>query len=194
MDRMRTALLVVDVQNDFCEGGSLAVAGGARVAAEITEHLSASRYDLVLGSLDWHLPDSDNGGHIAVAPVRPDFRDSWPPHCVAGTPGAEPYPTLDVEPITFMRKGFGRPAYSAFEALDESGRNLGEVLVEARIERIEICGLATDYCVAASARSAREYGFDTVLFTDLVAAVHPAVTGKVLAELEASGVALATAR
>src|ERR1700744_2014464 len=105
------ALFLIDVQNDFTEGGALAVAGGASVAEKVTAYLRAHPhdYDVVFASRDWHDATNDNGGHFASSP---DFVDSWPPHCVAGTPGAEYHPALDTSLIDIhVRKGQGRPAY-----------------------------------------------------------------------------------
>src|SRR6188472_1422396 len=111
---MTRALFIVDVQNDFTEGGALGVEGGAAVAAGISEYLAhhPDRYDVVFASRDWHNGDNDNGGHFST---DPDFVDSWPPHCVAGTAGAEYHPALDQSAIdVHVRKGQGRPAYSIF--------------------------------------------------------------------------------
>ncbi|MHA3703819.1 isochorismatase family protein [Jatrophihabitans sp. YIM 134969] len=175
----RTALIVVDVQNDFCEGGSLGVTGGARVAAEVTEHLAAERdrYDLVVASRDWHRPRSDNGGHFALPPDHPDFRESWPAHCVADTVGAQFHDALQVPGEWHaIRKGWGLPAYSAFQGVDERGHDLAGLLREATIDRVVVCGIATDYCVDATARDAVRLGFPVDLFVDLTAAVD--ATGK----------------
>ena len=175
----RTALIVVDVQNDFCEGGSLAVTGGARVAAEISEHLAAERdrYDLVVASRDWHRAADDNGGHFAIPPDHPDFRATWPAHCVGDTPGAEFHEALHVPGgWQQVRKGWGLPAYSAFQGIDEDGRDLALMLQQATIDRVVVCGIATDYCVDATARDAVRLGFPVDLFVDLTAAVD--ATGK----------------
>src|SRR5689334_18459113 len=101
-NRTGRALLVVDVQNDFCEGGSLAVAGGLEVGTRISEHLAAHAgdYDLVVASRDWHTPGSTNQGHFAADGEEPDFTTTWPVHCVAGTPGAEYAPTLRTDAVT----------------------------------------------------------------------------------------------
>jgi nicotinamidase/pyrazinamidase len=175
----RTALLVVDVQNDFCEGGSLAVAGGAQVAAEITAHLAAERdrYDLVVASMDWHQPESSNEGHIALPPDHPDYRETWPAHCVAETTGAALHDAFAVPgEWSWVHKGWGRPAYSAFQGRDAAGRDLATMLRDATIERLVVCGIATDFCVDASVRDAVGLGFPVDLLVDLTAAVDP--TGK----------------
>src|SRR5690606_23641158 len=112
---MSRALLIVDVQNDFTEGGALAVTGGDAVASAVSEFLAAhaAEYDVIVASRDWHDADGDNGGHFAD---QPDFRGTWPVHCVAGTPGAEYDPLLATDAVTHhVRKGQGMPAYSMFE-------------------------------------------------------------------------------
>lgn len=187
---IRRALIVVDVQNDFCEGGSLAVTGGAAVAAAITEHLRGQRdrYDLVIGSLDFHMANSTNGGHIALPPAEPDYLDTWPVHCIGGTFGAEPHPALDTSLIDmWVRKGQGVPAYSAFEGRDDQAHSLGRILVDQFINEITVVGIATDYCVRATVNSARGNGIPTTLDLDLVAAVHPENVEQVIRELGAHG-------
>src|SRR3569623_1224877 len=109
---MGTALFIVDVQNDFTEGGALGVPGGAAVAGGITSHLRehARDYALVVASRDWHDADNDNGGHFATD-AAPDFVNSWPRHCVAGTPGAEYHPALDTSSVdVHILNGQGVPA------------------------------------------------------------------------------------
>lgn len=187
---MSRALLIVDVQNDFTEGGALGVDGGAAVARRISEHLAAhgDDYALVVASRDWHDGDDDNGGHFAtVAP--PDFTTTWPVHCVAGTPGAEYHPALDVDAIeVHVRKGQGRPAYSAFEGTTGDGRSLAEVLAERGITDLDVVGIATDYCVRASALDALESGERVRVLIDLVAGVAPASSAAALDEFRAAGV------
>jgi nicotinamidase/pyrazinamidase len=181
------ALLVVDVQNDFCEGGSLAVAGGAAVAAAITEHLRARRgdYALVVASRDWHDADSDNGGHFAV---EPDYAATWPAHCVAGTAGADYHPALDASLVdVHVRKGGGRPAYSAFEGHDESGRSTADILREARVGALDVVGIATDYCVLQSALGAIEAGLDVTVLRRLCAGVAAATSEQAIETLERAG-------
>lgn len=181
------ALLIVDVQNDFCEGGSLAVAGGGAVAEAITAHLAAhgGDYDVVIATRDWHV---DPGAHFSEAP---DYRDSWPPHCVAGTRGAEFHPALDTRPIDeIVSKGEHSAAYSGFEGTAH-GRTLAELLEEREIDRVDVCGLATDYCVEATALDAARLGFDVRVLTALCAGVAPDTTAAALDELAAAGAELA---
>ncbi|PPH09789.1 nicotinamidase [Rathayibacter sp. AY1C1] len=185
---MTTALLIVDVQNDFTEGGALAVTGGAAVARGITAHLAAhaDRYSAVLASRDWHEGDSDNGGHFAV---EPDFVDRWPVHCVAGTDGARFHPALDTARIDVqILKGQGRPSYSAFEGTTEAGEELGAVLAERGVTALDVVGLATDHCVRASALDARRAGLEVRVLEDLIAGVSEEASAAALRELTEAGI------
>jgi nicotinamidase/pyrazinamidase len=187
---MPRGLLIVDVQNDFTEGGALGVDGGAGVAERITEHLAAhgDEYALVAASRDWHDGGNDNGGHFATD-AAPDFTVTWPVHCVAGTPGAEYHPALDTGRIdVHVRKGQGRPAYSAFEGTTEDGRSLAEVLQERGITDLDVVGIATDYCVRASALDAFESGEHVRVLTDLIAGVAPGTSAAALEEFRSVGV------
>jgi nicotinamidase/pyrazinamidase len=187
---MSRALLIVDVQNDFTEGGALGVDGGAAVAQRITDHLEAHRdeYALVAASRDWHDGDNDNGGHFATT-AAPDFTATWPVHCVAGTPGAEYHPAIDIDSIdVHVKKGQGKPAYSAFEGITDDGRSLAEVLAERGITDLDVVGIATDYCVRASALDAFEGGERVRVLTDLVAGVAPESSAAALEEFRAVGV------
>jgi nicotinamidase/pyrazinamidase len=180
-----TALLVVDVQNDFCPGGSLGVEGGHHVAKEIAKHIreSHNKYDLVVFSKDWHESDSTNGGHIALPPDLPDFVNTWPPHCIQGTVGADLHPEIsaiaaELGNKAYVLKGMGIPAYSAFEGvISEDGKTLSgtqllsEVLTSADITHLDVCGIATDYCVRASCLDAMTSDFITHILTDLCAGV-----------------------
>jgi len=183
------ALFIVDVQNDFTEGGALGVEGGAAVAAGITEYLATHRddYSLVVASRDWHSAENDNGGHFAVD-AEPDFVETWPPHCVEGTPGAEYHPDLDTDPVhVHIRKGQGVPAYSIFEGTDDAGASMHDVIASHGITEVDVVGLATDYCVRASALDALEHGQRVRVFTDLVAGVAPDSSETALAELGHAG-------
>lgn len=181
------ALLVVDVQRDFCEGGSLAVEGGAAVAAAISRHLAVYRddYHLVVATRDWHV---DPGAHFSA---HPDYVHSWPPHCLAGTAGACFHPALDTARIDIVvDKGERSGAYSAFEGL-AGGETLDEVLARHGIDRVDVCGLATDYCVRATALDALRRGLRVRLLRPLCAGVAAGSTEAALDELAASGVELA---
>jgi nicotinamidase/pyrazinamidase len=186
--------MIIDVQNDFTEGGALAVAGGAAVAAGVSDlvHAHPDYYSLIVASRDWHDPDSDNGGHFA-AETDPDFVDTWPVHCVAETDGAAYHPALDVSAIsTHIRKGQGVPAYSIFEGQTDDGRTAAQVLTEHGITDIDVVGIATDYCVRASALHAIERGRHVRVLTDLVAGVAPQSSADALAELAHAGAVLTT--
>ncbi|MCR2812773.1 MULTISPECIES: isochorismatase family protein [Microbacterium] len=190
---MGKALFIVDVQNDFTEGGALGVTGGDAVAAAISRHLAdhAGEYALIVASRDWHAPDGDNGGHFAAG--EPDFVDTWPVHCVAGTPGAEYDPALVTEAVTHhVKKGQGAPAYSLFEGTTDDGGTVAELLTAHGIVEADVAGIATDYCVRASALDAIEHGVRVRVLTDLIAGVAPASSDAALAELAHAGAELAT--
>ena len=184
----KRALIVVDVQNDFCEGGSLAVAGGAGVASAISEFLGGDGlgYDFVVATRDHHV---DPGAHFSDAP---DYADSWPPHCVAGTPGADFHPNLVNRPFdAVFDKGDHAAAYSGFEGSERVGDEtigLGDWLDGMRVRSVDVCGIATDYCVKATALDAARHGLATTVLLDLTAAVDPANVPSVVAELAAAGV------
>ena len=178
------ALIVVDVQRDFCEGGSLAVVGGGDVAAAIGPH--ARRYATVVATKDFHV---DPGGHFAD---EPDFVDTWPPHCVAGTPGAEFHPNLDTTAIeAVFVKGRHQAAYSGFEGAveegPEAGAGLADYLRGKGVSEVDIVGIATDHCVRATALDAVAEGFRTRVLTALCAAVHPESERAALAQLAGAG-------
>lgn len=188
------ALLIIDVQNDFVEGGALGVDGGAAVAADITEHLrsGAGAYARVFASRDWHDGDNDNGGHFHA---EPDFVDTWPEHCVSGTPGAEYHPALDASLIdVHVRKGQGKPAYSIFEGTTDDGSGFRDALAAAGITAVDVAGIATDYCVRASALDAVEAGFSVRVLTDLIAGVAESSSAAALEELEFAGIELVTTK
>jgi nicotinamidase/pyrazinamidase len=190
---MTRALIVVDVQNDFCEGGSLPVAGGARVASDIGELLrlwtrqgpDAPAYDHVVATKDHHI---DPGGHWAR---EPDFVESWPVHCKVGTDGEAFHPNLDPQPFdAIFLKGEHAAAYSGFEARTTGGDGLADWLRRHGVEQVDVCGLATDYCVRATALDARSEGFETHVLTGMCAGVAPESTAAALAELREAGVTL----
>ena len=168
---MTRALLVVDVQNDFCEGGSLAVVGGAEVAARIgrlLQHPDRDGYSVVAATQDHHV---DPGAHFSA---EPDFVDSWPVHCRAGTAGADFHPALQPRPFeAVFRKGEHAAAYSGFEGTTEDGQSLSDWLRQRGVLEVHVCGIATDYCVSATALDAAAVGFETRVLLDLTAAVAP---------------------
>ncbi|WP_165066139.1 isochorismatase family protein [Marisediminicola senii] len=194
---MNRALFIIDVQNDFTEGGALGVDGGAAVAAGVTAYLEANPgvYDHVIASRDWHDPVGDNGGHFAAAGAAPNFSTTWPPHCVAGTPGADYHPALDTSAVTaHVQKGQGVPAYSIFEGTVDDGSSLTETLDELGVTDIDVVGIATDYCVLASALDAVKGGRSVRVLRDLVAGVAPASSEAALATLADAGVTIAESR
>jgi nicotinamidase/pyrazinamidase len=177
------ALIVVDVQNDFCEGGSLAVPGGAAAAGAIRTWLreAAGRYGLVVASQDWHAaPPETNGGHFT----------EWPVHCVAGTAGADLHPDLGALPAgaVTVRKGQGRPSFSALEAAEPAGGTpLLALLRAAGVTDVDVAGIAADHCCLATARDATGLGFGVTVLADLQAGVTEAGTAAAAAELTARG-------
>ncbi|RWZ46293.1 isochorismatase family protein [Labedella phragmitis] len=185
---MARALLIVDVQNDFTEGGALGVTGGTAVAEGVTAYLRGNtrRYDLVLASRDWHDPEGSNGGHFADG--LPDYIDTWPRHCVAGTPGADYHPAIDTALVdVHVRKGQGVPAYSLFEGTTDDGSSAGAVLSAHGVTEVDVVGIATDHCVRASALDAIEHGLHVRVLTDLVAGVAPDPSTTALAEIVRQG-------
>jgi nicotinamidase/pyrazinamidase len=144
-------------------------------------------------SRDWHDADNDNGGHFATG-ESPDFVDTWPVHCVAGSFGAQYHDALATQPIDFhIRKGQGRPAYSIFEGTTEGGTSVVELLETHGITQIDIAGIATDYCVRASALDALQHGREVRIITDLVAGVAPESSREALAEMSRAGADLVLA-
>jgi nicotinamidase/pyrazinamidase len=183
---MARALIIVDVQNDFCEGGSLAVSGGAGVAAAISQTLNTSqgRWDHVVATKDHHV---DPGAHFAE---EPDYVDSWPAHCVVGTTGVEFHPALETEPIeAVFTKGEHAAAYSGFEG-SSSGIGLAAWLRMRDVSGVDVVGIATDHCVRATALDAAREGFDTTVLLDLTAGVARPTTNAALKQLREAGVRL----
>jgi nicotinamidase/pyrazinamidase len=177
------ALVVVDVQNDFCEGGSLAVTGGAAVAAGISRLLRGAPHDHVVATRDHHV---DPGAHFSATP---DFVDSWPPHCRRGTAGASFHPDLDVARIeAVFDKGAHAAAYSGFEGAEPGGTGLADWLRARGVADVDVVGIATDHCVRATALDAVAAGFRTAVLLEHCAGVAPASTARALAELRDAGV------
>jgi nicotinamidase/pyrazinamidase len=190
---MKRALIVVDVQNDFCEGGSLPVEGGAAVASDIGELLHhwtrqddhAPSYDVVVATKDHHV---DPGPHWSK---QPDFVDSWPVHCEVGTDGEAFHPNLDPQPFhAIFLKGEHRAAYSGFEGRTTGGQGLADWLRAHRVQQVDICGLATDHCVRATALDAAREGFTTRVLLDLCAGVAPETTEQALVQMQEAGISL----
>jgi nicotinamidase/pyrazinamidase len=191
------ALIIVDVQNDFCEGGALGVAGGNAVAEAIAAKLNAweGGWIEVFASQDWHMaPPNRNGGHFALE-GEPDYVKQWPVHCVEYTHGADLHPALvkafdlDLEPVV-IRKGQGCPSYSAFEGVSTGGRSLLAELRWLDVDELDVCGIATDYCVRATVLDALGLGFRVRVLQDLCAGVAEASTDTALTEMMVKGAAL----
>jgi nicotinamidase/pyrazinamidase len=191
---MVRALIVVDVQNDFCEGGSLPVAGGAETAhaiAEVLRHWAARDpqapdYAHVVATKDHHI---DPGDHWSI---EPDFKDTWPRHCEVGTDGEAFHPNLDPQPFdAIFLKGQHQAAYSGFEGRTTGGTALADWLREKGVEEVDVCGLATDYCVRATALDAAAQGFRTQVLTGLSAGIAPDSVEKALTELSTAGIRVA---
>jgi len=192
---MAKAFFIIDVQNDFCEGGSLACNGGAQAASDISTYLrgaeGASAYKYVIASRDWHDADNDNGGHFAHTGEAPDFVNSWPVHCVAGSQGGDYHPNLDTSLIDFhIQKGQGKPAYSIFEGNTPEGEALPELLARLGVTEIDVAGIATDYCVLASALDANTAGFKVRVLPELCAGVAAESSAAALSKLESAGVSV----
>ncbi|PJI94056.1 isochorismatase family protein [Luteimicrobium subarcticum] len=184
---MTRALIVVDVQPTFCEGGELPVAGGNAVADAVAAYAAAhrDRYALVATTQDWHV---DPGDHFSD---HPDFVDSWPPHGLAGTPNADLHPALaDLAPDVSVRKGQHAAAYSGFEGTDDAGHPLADLLQEAGVDAVDVVGLAESHCVRATALDAQRLGLATRVLTDLTAPVSAELGAAARSELAAHGVAL----
>jgi len=190
MSDLRRALIIVDVQNDFCEGGSMGVAGGGDVAAAITRHVAEQgrSYAALLATADWH---RDPGSHWSD---HPDFVDSWPVHCKVGTAGADFHPNV-LEAVgrvdATFRKGEFSAAYSGFEGsttVDGSTQGLADWLAAHDIAAVDVVGIATDYCVRATALDAAAAGLSTRVLLDLTAGVAPESTRQAVAELQDAGV------
>ncbi|WP_433474100.1 isochorismatase family protein [Spirillospora sp. CA-142024] len=186
----KKALIIVDVQNDFCEGGSLAVAGGAAVATAVSAHVAEHRqeYAHIVATRDFHL---DPGAHFSD---RPDFVDTWPPHCVIGTPGADFHPNLALAPIeAVFGKGRETAAYSGFEGSADDETPLADWLASRGVDAVDIVGIATDHCVRATAVDAARAGLRTTVLLDLTAGVSKTTVDRALDELAQEGVVLSGA-
>ena len=193
---MKRALIVVDVQNDFCEGGSLPVTGGAEAAYKISDLLhhwsrqdpKAPDYAVAVATRDHHI---DPGGHFASPGTDPDFVDSWPVHCVVDTDGAAFHPNLDPQPFdAIFLKGEHAAAYSGFEGRTTDGTGLADWLKQHGVTDVDICGIATDYCVRHTTLDALKNGFNARLLTDMCVGVAPETTARAVEELRDAGVSI----
>ena len=179
---MASALFIIDVQNDFCEGGALACQGGAAVASKITSFVNENpnRYDFVIASRDWHTPQEGE---------QPDFVGTWPLHCLAGEEGAEYHPNLDTSIIDIhIKKGQGAHGYSIFEGTTDQGEALPDLLKRLEIDDVDVVGIATDYCVRASSIDAVTNGLAVRVITSLTAGVAPESTEAAIDDMADAGV------
>jgi nicotinamidase/pyrazinamidase len=191
--RGRRALVVVDVQPTFCEGGELPVTGGNAVAVRIADFVRAHSddYTVVVTTQDWHV---DPGPHFAT---EPDYVDTWPPHGLAGTANADLHPQLvpaitAVPGVVRIHKGEHRAAYSGFDGSDEGGRPLAQVLTDADVDGLDVCGIAESHCVKSTALDARRLGYPTTVLTDLTVPVSEELGAQARDEMAAAGVFLRT--
>lgn len=183
------ALIIVDVQNDFCDGGALPVSGAVAVAHDITAYLNSTagrdRYDHVVATKDWHI---DPGEHFSP---HPDYLTSWPPHCRAGTPGAGFHPALSTDRIeAVFTKGGYDAGYSGFDGVDDNATALGDWLQRRNVDSVDVVGVATDYCVRRTAEDAIRTGFSTAVLPHLTAGVAADSTAAALAAMRSAGIAL----
>lgn len=171
---MNQALVVVDIQNDFCEDGALAVAGGNWIAERTADFISkvGFAYETIVYTKDWHLaPPDTNGGHFGDPP---DFVNTWPVHCVGGTKGAEFHPAIQniiIPNENIFYKGVGRPDYSGFQGVNDDGDTLTDFLMGFNVRYLDVVGLAGDYCVRHTALDGIDLGFNVMVLSGLVASV-----------------------
>ncbi|WP_158085861.1 pyrazinamidase PncA [Mycobacterium arosiense] len=180
------ALIIVDVQNDFCEGGSVPTAHGAAVAAAINDYLSGDPgYRYVVATQDFHI---DPGDHFSD---HPDYSSSWPVHCVAGSAGAKLRSDLDIRHLdAVFRKGAYSAGYSGFEGVDDDGTTLLQWLRERGVDEVDVVGIATDFCVRRTAEDAAAAGLTTRVLVDLTAAAGVDSAAEALAEMRSAGIEL----
>jgi nicotinamidase/pyrazinamidase len=180
------ALIVVDVQNDFCEGGAVPVIGGAALAGAISDYLTfGADYSHVVATQDFHI---DPGDHFSD---RPDYSSSWPPHCLAGSTGAQFHPDLDSARFeAVFRKGAYDAGYSGFEGFDDSGTPLADWLAQHDIDQVDVVGIATDHCVRRTAEDAADAGLATRVLLDLTAGAGEESTAAAIEALRTAGVAI----
>ena len=190
---MTKALLVIDVQNDFCEGGALACEGGSAVAAKISSFLGEHKdsYDFVVASRDWHTPNDSNDGHFPPAGIEPDYVKTWPLHCIAGTKGAEYHPNLDTDLIdVHIKKGQSANGYSIFDGVTDDGTTFTDFLESNAITEVDVVGIATDYCVRASALDSVRKGLQVRVISSLTAGVSPESIERAIDEMVDAGIAV----
>ncbi|WP_279058764.1 isochorismatase family protein [Mobiluncus mulieris] len=181
----KRALLIVDVQPTFCEGGALACKGGNAVAEKIADFVTENQdeYVLLVTTQDWHI---NPGSHFSD---DPDFVDSWPPHGVAGTPEAEVHDAIAALPIDeSVKKGQYAAAYSGFEGINKDGATLEEILRAAEITEVDIVGIAESHCVKDTALDAIDLGWPTRVLSDLTIPVSEELGQAAREEMRAAGI------
>lgn len=200
---MPRALIIVDVQQDFCPGGALPTESGAETALAVSEYLETHHalYDAVVTTQDWHIEPT---GHFSA---DPDYRTTWPEHCLAGSEGAALHPDLETDRVdASFRKGLYDAGYSGFEGLlapeeavmtgeHEPGQTaaqtlgvaLDDWLQEHEIDAVDLVGIATDYCVKATAVDAVDAGYETRVIADLTAWVQEDAGQQALEEMAEAG-------
>lgn len=186
----KRALLIVDVQPTFCEGGALAVEGGDAIARAVADFAKRQRqgYDSIITTQDWHI---EPGRHFATPPEEPDFVDTWPPHGIAGTAEAELHPALsNVDVDVSVKKGQYDAGYSGFDGADETGRSVADVLGDRGIETVDVVGLVESHCVRATALDARDRGLRARVLSDLTIPVSEEQGVAARNEMTAAGVEL----
>lgn len=179
------ALIIVDVQPTFCEGGALAVEGGNATAERIADFVTenADEYAMIVTTQDWHV---NPGSHFSE---DPDFIDTWPPHALAGTAEAELHEAVASLPIdAAVKKGEYEAAYSGFEGRDADGRFLEEILRAAEIEEVDVVGIAESHCVKETALDALKAGWPTRVLSDLTVPVSEELGIAARTEMDEAGV------
>jgi len=175
------ALIIVDYQHDFAApDGALSVPGGETIAARINELAGSRDFEFVVATRDWH--PADHGSFVTSESAGP-----WPVHCVAGTPGAELYPTLETDHVDLVLDKGTDPLTEGYSAFDATG--LGDVLRERGIDELVVTGLATDYCVKHTTLDAIAEGFGVSVDLDAIRGVdvHPGDADRALDEMRGAG-------
>jgi nicotinamidase/pyrazinamidase len=169
----------------------LACDGGAITAKRITEHLEINKgdYDYVIASRDWHKANDANDGHFAVKNESPDFKTSWPEHCVENELGSQYHANLDTSLIDIhIKKGQGANGYSIFEGVDDSGTSFPNLVTDLQITQVDVVGIATDYCVFASSMDAKKFGLAVRVITGLTAGVSQGSTENAIDDMVDEGI------
>lgn len=186
---MGKALLLVDLQVDFVDGGVLGVSGGKEMCRLLSEWISheANQYDMIMATRDWHDPDGDNGGHFALN-AEADYVTTWPVHCVAESAGAQYATEFNDELVTHhIYKGQSEPGYSCFDGCDATGVSAHDVLKAHDIEHVDVCGIAADYCVKNTVLDACALEFGVRVLSQYVLGIDPESTRQAYADMAQAG-------